>query len=115
MPEGDIASVDSTAKVNEKAPVIKADPVPREASTEYEYTVYLFSTRSVEIADKTNKRFQEAGYQTQIYEHDTDGVIRYRIALPGFETRLAAKEFSDLIIGKLGVSDTWVGKALRNQ
>ncbi len=84
-----------------------------EISSEFEYTVYLFSTRSGEIAEKTNKKFQKAGYKTQIYEYRADEVTRYRIAMSGFETRQDANEFSQSIVGQLGIRDTWIGKAQR--
>jgi len=113
LPEGGTKPADSTARVDENTLVVESDPASQADPSKYEYTVYLFSTRSFEIADKTSKKFQKAGYQTQIYEHVTDEVVRYRIALPGFETKLAAQEFSNLIIGKLGVGDTWIGKTPR--
>ncbi len=81
----------------------------------FEYIVYLFSTRSEETAEKTSRKFQESGYKTHIYEHENDEVTNYRVALPGFETKQAAEDFSQSIIGKLGVRDTWIDKERRKQ
>ena len=87
--------------------------VAPEALSAYVYTVYLFSTGSFEIADQVNRKFQQAGYDTQIYQRGIGSESRYRIAVPGFESRRAAETFADSMVGKLGISDTWIGRELR--
>ena len=76
----------------------------------YIYTVYLFSTRSAEIANQVNERFQQAGHKSRILVNEKDAPLRYRVAVPGFESRQAATEFADSMQGKLGIKDTWIGK-----
>jgi len=74
------------------------------------YTVYLFSSRSEEVAEQVNQKFQQAGHDTQIYASETDAGQRYRVAITGFVSKHAAKNFSDVIVGKLGVTGTWISK-----
>jgi hypothetical protein len=76
----------------------------------YKYTVYLFSTRSEDVAEEVNRKFLEAGHDTRIYVSETDSGTRYRIAVPGFKSAQAAQMFSDSVVGKLGIRDTWIGK-----
>ena len=85
----------------------------QEQMSEYVYTVYLFSTRSEEIAKQVNKKFHNAGYDTEIYESKSGSESRYRIAASGFESRQAAQKFSDSIVGKHGIKTTWIGKSKR--
>ena len=76
----------------------------------YIYTVYLFSTRSAEVANQVNERFQQAGHKSRILVNEEDSPQRYRVAVPGFESRQAAAEFADSMRGNLGITDTWIGK-----
>ena len=76
----------------------------------YRYTVYLFSTRSAEVAEQVNERFHQAGHKTLILVNENDSPIRYRIAVPGFESSQSAREFADSMVGKLGIKDTWIGR-----
>jgi cell division septation protein DedD len=78
--------------------------------SDYIYTVYLFSTRSEEVAEQVNQKFQKAGHDTQIYASQTSSGSRYRVAVSGFQTKQAAKIFSDSVIGTLGVKETWIGE-----
>lgn len=82
----------------------------QESLSGYKYTVYLFSTRSEEVAEEVNRKLQEAGHDSKIYVSETDSVTRYRIAVPGFKSAQAAQMFSDSVVGKLGIRDTWIGK-----
>ena len=88
-------------------------PLVKEQTSDYIYTVYLFSTRSEEVAQKANQKFLKAKYKTQIFTTADGEVTRYRVAASGFETYKAAQDFSKSIIGKLGVKDTWIGKQKR--
>ncbi len=76
----------------------------------YIYTVYLFSTRSAEVANQVNERFQQAGHKSRILVNEKDAPLRYRVAVSGFESRQAATEFADSMQGKLGIKDTWIGR-----
>ncbi len=78
---------------------------------DYNYTVYLFSTRSQEIADQVNRKFHKADLDTQIYVSEDASVTRFRIVVTGFNSRHAAKVFSDSIVGQLGIKDTWIGRS----
>ena len=80
-----------------------------EGST-YVYTVYLFSTRDEEVAQQTNQKFLKAGHDTQIIESTDGSTIRYRVAATGFESSQVAKDFANSIVGKLGITDTWIGR-----
>ena len=84
-----------------------------DATSKYIYTVYLFSTRSRDVADEVNQRFQRAGYPSQIFTGESDGNTRYRVVVTGFSSREAAGEFADSMIGKLGIEDTWIGRNQR--
>ena len=97
--EGSIAAAPGTTKQNE--------------GFAHVYTVYLFSTGSAEVAERVNNEFQKAGYDTHIYEVISGLVSRYRIAVSGFESRQAATTFSDSVVGKLGITETWIGRDLR--
>jgi hypothetical protein len=79
----------------------------------YIYTVYLFSTRSEEVAEQVNRKFQGAGHDTQIFVSGTGAESRYRIAVSGFESKQTANNFSDSIVRKLGVTGTWIGRERR--
>jgi len=124
IPEPTVASSDKanelslTVEVSEQADDGASEsetaPLIQKTSSEFEYTVYLFSTRSKEVAENANKKFQKAGYETRIYEHLTDDVIRYRIVMPGFESRRSAQDFSESIIGRFDIGSTWIGKSRRD-
>jgi hypothetical protein len=77
------------------------------------YTVYLFSSRSEEGAEQVNQKFRKAGYNTQIYKSVAGLEPRYRVAVSGFKSKQAAQNFSDSIVGKLGVTGTWIGQGGR--
>ena len=101
--EGDMAAAENTA-------TNVSDPEPEEARNNYIFTVYLFSTRSEDVANEVNQKFQKAGHKSKIITSGKEPSIRYRVAVSGFETRQSAQDFSDSMVGKLGVSDTWIGK-----
>jgi len=84
--------------------------VDKENITAASYTVYLFSTRSEDVAKKANLKFRAAGYSTRIKAHETEAETRYRVVVSGFKSRQSAQEFASAIAGKLGVTDTWIGK-----
>ena len=92
----------ATAAVEAPAPSDEFDP-------EFIYTVYLFSTTDNEVADNVNRRFQRAGHASEIVTTVTGGTTRYRIVVTGFDSSTAARQFSDSVIGTLGISDTWIG------
>ena len=79
----------------------------------YIYTVYLFSTRDEEVAQETNRRFLEAGHDTQIIESTSNSIKRYRVGATGFDSSQAAKDFSNSVVGKYGISETWIGRDLQ--
>ena len=87
-------------------------PAPDNNGTknEFIYTVYLFSTRSREAADKVNRKLQRAGHQTLIITSDDSADRQYRIAVPGFSTPRAAQDYAADIVGKYGIGDTWIGR-----
>jgi hypothetical protein len=114
-PEEDVPSHARDADVDEVAASGETTTAKTEASgqenlPDYQYTVYLFSTRSEDVAEQVNMKFQAAGHKTQIKVSETDSVTRYRIAVRGFSSAQAAKNYSDSIIGTLGIKDTWIGK-----
>ena len=90
------------------------DSGPEEIRNNYIYTVYLFSTRSEDVANEVNQRFQKAGHKSKIITSGKEPSIRYRIAVSGFESRQSAKDFSSSVVGKLGISDSWIGKERTN-
>jgi hypothetical protein len=98
------------ASENEAAePVENASTAPA-ATDDYVYTVYLFSTRSQEVAERVNREFQSAGHETRILVRQGEDPARYRIAVSGFESHQSASEFAASMVGKLGIRDTWIGK-----
>jgi cell division septation protein DedD len=105
--EGGIAAAEDTAT---KA----LDSGPEEVTDNYIYTVYLFSTRSEDVANEVNQRFQKAGHKSKIISSGKEPSLRYRIAVSGFESRQSAQDFSSSMVGKLGISDTWIGKERTN-
>lgn len=72
------------------------------------YVVYLFSARSLEEAEKVNRRLLKAGHNTRIFEVTGDGVQRFRVGLDGLASKAEAKRFSDSVEGKLGITETWI-------
>jgi len=99
-----ISSSDDQTGISEAA----AEPATK--ASDYVYTVYLFSTRSEEVAEQVNKKFEQAGHESRILVRKDEDPIRYRIAVSGFESRQSANEFADSMVGKLGIRDTWIGK-----
>ena len=79
-------------------------------SSPYIFTVYLFSTRSEGGATEFAQELQGAGHDAQIIATTKDSVTRYRVAVSGFTSRQAAREYSDSIIGSFGIRDTWIGR-----
>jgi len=106
VPVTETDDVATTAKtlIDESKPAIE------ENSSSYIYTVYLFSTRSEEVANEANQRFQSAGHESEIIVTGKDDTTRYRVAVSGFESRQSAQEFSNSVVGKLGIRDTWIGR-----
>ncbi len=100
--EDDLAVVEETA-----ADVY--EPASDKKTKKYIYTVYLFSTRSEEVANEANQRFQSAGHESVIIVTGQNDTTRYRVAVSGFKARQSAQEFSDSVVGKLGIRDTWIG------
>lgn len=100
---------------NESKPVVnEKTPTANENTAGYIYTVYLFSTRFEDVANQVNQKFQKAGHQSKIIVTGKDPSIRYRIAVSGFESLLSAQEYSSSVVGKLGISDSWIGKERTN-
>ena len=91
----------------------KPNTTAKDEGPAYVYTVYLFSTRDEEIAQETNQRFLKAGHDTQIIESTSDSIKRYRVAATGFDSNKAAKDFSNSVVGKYGISETWIGRDLQ--
>lgn len=108
------AAVEDDIVVAKKNVKNESKPATDENTSGYVYTVYLFSTRFEETANKVNQKFQKAGHKSEIIVIGQDASIRYRVGVSGFETRQAAREFSNSVIGKLGISDTWIGKDRQN-
>jgi peptide methionine sulfoxide reductase MsrA len=94
-------------------PETKSGTTAKDEGPAYIYSVYLFSTRDEEVAQKANQRFLKAGHDTQIIESTTGPTLRYRVAATGFESNQAAKDFANSIVGKLGITDTWIGRNLQ--
>jgi len=103
-----------TVDIEEGVAKAETESATQESSPGYNYTVYLFSTRSEDVAEEVNRKFRKAGHDTQIYVSETDSITRYRIAVPGFKSAEDAQIFSDSVVGKLGVRDTWIGKERQN-
>lgn len=72
------------------------------------YVVYLFSTQSLDEAEKVNSRLLKAGHDTRVFEAMIDGVQRFRVGLDGFASKTEAKKFSGSVKGKLGITETWI-------
>ena len=105
------AITDSESDTGELATAKTKQPAnPGNSQSKFEYTVYLFSTRSIGVAEKANQKLRGAGLESEIIEHVSDGIKRYRVAQTGFESHRAAKDFARSITGRLGVGDTWIGK-----
>ncbi len=85
------------------------EPAPAEAN-DWVYTVYLFSTRSREVADEVNRKLRQAGHDTRIIASSANSPARFRVAVSGFASREAARSFSDSIVGRYGIRDTWIGR-----
>lgn len=83
---------------------------PQNETSDYEYSVYLFSTQSQDKANEVNQNLRNAGYDTLIYTHEKNAVTYYRIAKKGFNSLQSAKQFSQAIVGSLGILDSWIGK-----
>ncbi len=109
-PESDTSETESAESQPDIAVSGNSGTEEAKAATDYIYTVYLFSTRSEEVAQQANERFQQAGHKTLILTNEKDSPVRYRIAVSGFQSRQSAKDFADSIVGTLGIRDTWIGE-----
>ena len=77
------------------------------------FSVYLFSSRSPDVADGVNQRFRGAGFESQVIKVSDGAEARYRVAVSGFPSREAAQKFADAVVGRLGIGDTWIGRDTR--
>jgi len=103
-------TVDGEVVLATENAIKESKPATKKNVTNYIYTVYLFSTRSENVASQVNTKFQKAGHKTEILVSEKDSATRYRIAVSGFKSLQSAKVFAKSMVGKLGISDTWVGK-----
>jgi hypothetical protein len=109
-------SVDNVGSNNgaaEEFAAAESEVKKQDTVSAYIYTVYLFSARSEEVAEQANQRFRKAGHDAQIYASETDSGSRYRVAVTGFESDQAARNYADSVVGTLGISGTWIGKESR--
>ena len=106
------AFIAETVETDAKAPdAVAINGVESERQAEaYVYTLYLFSTRSEDVANQVNERLQQAGHDTRILVNETESPARYRVAVPGFDSRQTAEEYAASIVGTLGIADSWIGK-----
>lgn len=109
-PEAEAPEAESAEGQQDIAVSENTDTDENKAASDYIYTVYLFSTRSEEVAQQANERFQQAGHKTLILINEKDSPVRYRVAVSGFLSRQSAKNFADTIVGTLGIRDTWIGR-----
>lgn len=105
----DASNIDNSERTKAEAPsqVRESEDNP---SSDYSYTVYLFSSRSIDVAESVNENINKAGYDSEIVTSTSNSITRYRVVVAGFNTRKQAQEFSDSIVGTLGIGDTWIGK-----
>ncbi len=113
--DGDSAQAAATAPDLTEDPVGSApgEPTARLDAPVEIFSVYLFSSRSPGAADGVNQRFRNAGFESQVIQISTGSEARYRVAVSGFPSRAAAQKFADSIVGRFGVSDTWIGRDTR--
>jgi len=110
VPANSLDSVDKNDAATDGFEAVAPGTTPQDEVSDYIYTVYLFSTRSEEVAEQVNQRFQQAGHDTRIFGSTSGSVLRYRVVASGFESKQAATNFSDAIVGTLGVTQTWIGR-----
>lgn len=84
---------------------------PAQTQNDYSYTVYLFSTRSENVAGQVNNRFRQEGHDTEILTSEQDSVTRYRVAVTGFSDLRSAEDYSSSVSGTLGITQAWIGKS----
>ncbi len=106
------AFITETVETNATVPAIDAT---NEAESDQQagafiYTLYLFSTRSWDVANQVNTKLQQAGHDTRILARENESPARYRVAVSGFDSRQTAEEYAASIVGTLGIRDTWIGK-----
>lgn len=89
------------------------DDIEQAATSVYVYTVYLFSTRSEEIARQVNQQFHDAGHATQIIVNEDDSETRYRVAMSGFDDRESAQAFASAFSGEFDIGNAWIGRQKR--
>ena len=107
------ASVEEDAVSETEAGAVtdsEAIPAAVDSTSDYVYTLYMFSTTSEEVADQVNQKFQRAGHESRIIVTTKADVTRYRIVVTGFESRQAAQQYAESITGTLGVTSTWIGR-----
>ena len=120
-PEPEAAAAEPASSAQTAQPEVKTTAAPAapevmpsyDAGSKYVYTVYLFSTRDLEIANAANQRFRNAGYPSEIYSTESAETSRHRVVVTGFSSREAAQMFADKIVGKHGIADTWIGRDRR--
>ena len=111
--EIEAASAEEVAVSETEAGVVtdsEAIPAAVNPTSDYVYTVYLFSTTSEKIAAQVNQKFQQAGHESRIIVPTKADVTSYRIAVTGFESRQAAQQYAESVTGTLGVTSTWIGR-----
>ena len=97
-------SADSTGAPDSGAvdPALKA--------SEGAWVLNVASSTNVDAIRALMDRLYEMGVKSEEQTVTVNGQTRYRLRIPGFETRQAAREFADRHAQKLRIKDPWISK-----
>lgn len=83
---------------------------PEAKGSEGIWVLNVASSTNVDAIRALMKRLDGAGVKSEQQTVTVNGQTRYRLRIPGFETRQAAREFADRHAQKLRIKDPWISK-----
>jgi cell division septation protein DedD len=98
------------------APVDSADTPdsstvdPAAKGSEGVWVLNVASSTNVDAIRALMERLGAMGVKSEEQTVTVNGQTRYRLRIPGFETRQAAREFADRHAQKLRIKDPWISK-----
>lgn len=96
------------AQISSPAPPVRISSVP--AASKGSWAVNLESATSEKAAAAAVIRLRSQGINAEKYAHIKDGIIWYRVRVPGFSSSVGARAYAENVLVKAGFSQAWIGR-----